>query len=52
MTEDDNTATGGLLVVLGIVVALGAGVFLYNQGIFGDQKADIEIDLPRVSSNS
>jgi hypothetical protein len=42
----DNSATGGLLVVLGIIIALVVGYFLYKQGTFGHTGPSINVEMP------
>lgn len=48
MAEDSSSsATGGLLVVLGIVIALVVGFVLYKQGFLGGHSGpDITVQLP------
>ncbi|MDB5478106.1 MAG: hypothetical protein JWM96_601 [Alphaproteobacteria bacterium] len=47
--NQDNSATGGMLVILGIVVALGLVYFAYTQGMFGG-KTDINVNMPNVEA--
>lgn len=44
----DNSATGGLLVILGIILTLAVGFFLYKQGAFGGHSSgpEIKVELP------
>jgi len=45
--ESSASATGGLLVILGIVVALVVGFVLYQQGVFGSGSGPtINVELP------
>jgi len=45
--ESSASATGGLLVILGIVVALVVGFVLYQQGVFGSSSGPtINVELP------
>jgi hypothetical protein len=52
MADSDNTASGGLLVVLGIIVALGA-VYFFTQTSTGGSKSDITVraDIPNPGNN-
>ena len=47
MSSDNSAASGGILVVLGIVVALG-GIFFYTQysGHSGPSAPGITVNLP------
>ena len=47
-TNTDSAASGGLLVVLGIIVALGAVYFFAHGGTSGPKGPDISIhaDVP------
>ena len=46
---DDSAASGGLLVILGILFALGIGFLAFKQGIFGGTSApSIKIELPKA----
>lgn len=51
MAEGDNAASGGLLVVLGILVALG-GVYFFTQYYDGGNKTDINIRAELPSPNN
>lgn len=44
----DNSATGGMLVILGLLIALGIGFFLYKGGFFGGGHSgpEIKVELP------
>ena len=44
-----STATGGMLVVLGILIALGVGVFLYKEGMIG-KSSEIKINMPKIEA--
>lgn len=45
--ESSSSATGGLLVVLGIIIALVIGAFLYKQGMLGGNSGpEINVQLP------
>lgn len=50
MADDNNAVSGGLLVVLGVIVALGA-VYFFNN--YEGDKADVTIraELPRSVVN-
>lgn len=52
MADDSSAGTGGLLVVLGIVVALVIGFVLWNQGMIGGHEPDtnINVELPTPSA--
>ena len=46
---EDNSATGGMLVILGIVVALAIGIFLFKGGVFDNHSGpEIKVELPTV----
>ena len=49
MSDDSSAASGGLLVVLGIIVALG-GVFFYTQ-YSGNSQPDVTVNMPDVNVN-
>lgn len=45
--ETSASATGGLLVILGIVLALVVGFVLYKQGLFGPSSGPtINVEIP------
>jgi hypothetical protein len=44
-TNTDSAASGGLLVVLGIVVALGIGVFLFSYVGTSHRGTDINVQM-------
>ncbi len=46
--SDDSTASGGILVILGIVVALG-GVYFYTHYSKGPAAPSITVNLPDLS---
>lgn len=47
---DDSAATGGLLVIIGILVALGIGFVLYKQGFLGGHSGpEIKVELPSAT---
>lgn len=39
-SRNDNSTAGALLVILGILVAIVIGFFIFNQGYFGDSDLD------------
>ena len=48
MASDDSAASGGLLVVLGIVVALG-GIYFYTQYAGHSSGPSVTVNVPDVS---
>lgn len=48
----DNSATGGLLVVLGILVAIGLGLLFFKSGVFGSHSSgtEIKVEMPKVDA--
>lgn len=46
--DSSSSATGGLLVILGIVLALVVGFVLYQQGFLGDRSGpSVTVELPK-----
>lgn len=45
--NSDSAATGGLLVVLGIIVALAAAYFLFGMS---KNSAEIKVEMPSVEA--
>ncbi len=45
--NSDSAATGGLLVVLGIIVALAAAYFLFGMPKNG---GDIKVEMPSIEA--
>ncbi len=48
MADSSSAATGGMLVVLGIVVAIGLGVLVFKGDLF-HKSNEVKIELPNVS---
>lgn len=49
MADSSSSATGGLLVILGIVVVLAIGIFLMKGDMFGRTSGpSINIEAPKV----
>jgi len=48
MASDDSAASGGLLVVLGIVVALGAVYFFYTQYSGHPSGPNVTVNVPET----
>lgn len=48
MSDGSSSATGGLLVVLGIIVALGAGYLIMQSGGFGHSGPSIKVEAPNL----
>lgn len=48
MAEDSSSATGGMLVIMGILLALLVGFILYKQGLLGARPAgpSITVEVP------
>lgn len=43
----DNSATGGMLVILGIVVAIGLGIFFFRGDLPGHSSGpSVNVELP------
>ena len=48
MADGDNAATGGVLVILGIVVAIGLGIFFFKGDMFSHSSGpSVNIELPK-----
>lgn len=47
-TESDSAATGGFLVILGILVAILAAVLIYKGGFLGNHDTEVKIETPAV----
>ncbi|MBN8530734.1 MAG: hypothetical protein J0L97_02580 [Alphaproteobacteria bacterium] len=49
----DNAATGGMLVILGIVLAIGIAILLYKGNILGGERSsgpsvNVEVSRPEA----
>ncbi len=51
MESSDNTLSGGLLVVLGIIVGIGA-LYFFSHNMEAGKSRDINIQLPSPSSTT
>jgi hypothetical protein len=49
MANGDNAATGGVMVILGIILAVAIGFFLFKSGAIGNSQPDVSIEMPDVN---
>ena len=48
MADGDSAASGGLLVVLGIIVAVGLGIVFFGGFMHQSSGPEIKVELPKV----
>ena len=49
MADGDSAASGGLLVILGIIVAVVLGIVFLGGGVMHQSKGpEIKVELPKV----